>query len=321
MTHVDNNQLYNKHVPVLPNELIEHCKAKDNSSICDATLGLGGHAEAILKQVKKCNFLGIDADPEALEHSKARLEGLSKENRLYFVHSNYSKLSELHRRLNLPKLDIIYYDLGVSSKELEDPRRGFSFQNEGPLDMRMDSTQGITAAEILNSYPEKELAKILFEYGEESFAKMIAKEIVKQRNEKPFESTLELAKLVLKVKGPKKRKGSKIHPATLSFQALRIAVNKELESLRTSLKAAFNLLKPGGRVLVISFHSLEDRIVKEEFKLAASTCICSPDAPICVCKHERLIKIINKKPIRPKASEIKNNPRSRSAKLRIGERI
>ncbi len=307
------------HTPVLPEELLSFIPKKENLHIMDGTLGLAGHAELVLTNRGKVSFVGVDADEKAIELAKERLQKNCGEQSLLFIHSNYSEIEAWSRRYNLPKFDVIYFDLGVSSMQLDEAERGFSFTKDGPLDMRMDATLEKTAATVVNNYPEKELMRIFTDYGEERFSKKIAKAIVNRRKEEAFTRTIELADFIKRQKHYKKK--SRIHPATLCFQAIRIEVNNELENLKTAINSAINLLNPGGKLLVITFHSLEDRIVKQEMKTASIQCICQPEAPICVCNHEKTLKLLSKKPIIPTEEEVKTNVRSRSAKLRAGERI
>jgi len=327
MTQNSNALIKWKHESVLTDELLS-CMKPEDTCICDATIGLGGHSEAIIKERKNCILIGIDADAQALAISRERLNSLENllsedkraSHKFYFIHSNFSELSSIFRRMNLPEPDFIFYDLGVSSMQLDNPQRGFSFTKDGPLDMRMNSDIDITAADIVNTYTPQKLLKIFFDYGEEKSSKKIVRAIVERRRERPFLSTLDLAEIIAKnTPGRNRKKG--IHPATLIFQALRIAVNNELNHIRISIKSAIELLKTGGRIAVISFHSLEDRIVKEEFRLAASDCICPPGSPVCRCNHKTTLKIITKKPILPGSKEKNKNQRARSAKMRVGEKV
>lgn len=306
-----------QHIPVLINELIEHLNITRNSIVCDMTLGLGGHAEEILKKKMELQFLGIDADATAISLSQKRLQPYQESNLIYIMHSNFSDFAAIKRRLNIPAFNAIYMDLGVSSMQIDTPEKGFSFRFNGPLDMRLDQTQGVTAAHVVNSYGQKELAQIFFKYGEESKGNRIAAAIVRKREDEPFLTTLSLAEFIFKTKG----RTSAMHPATKCFQALRIYVNKELENLESVLPAAIDSLETGGRLAVISFHSLEDRIVKEAFNNAASPCDCPPISPICTCNKKPLIKILTKKPIVATDEEIEKNQRARSAKLRVVEKV
>jgi 16S rRNA (cytosine1402-N4)-methyltransferase len=279
----------------------------------DATVGLGGHAEAILvRSAPLGQLLGLDADPQALRLARERLEPYRERVRL--EQAWHVELEEVARAHGFGQVAGILLDLGVSSLQLDDPARGFSFQQEGPLDMRMGPDAERTAESIVNTWPEKEIARVLYEYGEERYSRRIARLIVAER---PLESTSELAELVARAIG---RRG-RIDPATRTFMALRIAVNDELNSLSVALEQALSLLQPGGRLAVIAFHSLEDRIVKRFMRREARDCVCPPRIPRCVCEHEAKLAVLTKKPIRPTEQEVEMNPRSRSARLRVAERL
>jgi len=301
-----------EHVPVLLKEVIEGLNVKPGGLYIDATVGGGGHSEAILESsAPDGRLLGLDADPDALTRARKRLARFGE--RCVLVHANFSDLAEVARREGFFPVDGILFDLGVSSFQVDDPRRGFSFQADGPLDMRFDPRRRLTAAHLVNTLKEDELAELISHYGEEPKARRIARAIVEAR---PLRSTLELAAIVERAVG---RRG-RIHPATRTFQALRIAVNDELGALQKALPQAVELLASGGRLAVIAFHSLEDRIVKEFFRREARDCLCSPEVPVCTCHHRATLRIITKKPIRPSPGEVQVNPRSRSARLRIAER-
>ena len=305
-----------KHIPVLLNEVITRLDPKSNQNFVDCTLGAGGHTIEILKRTSpNGKVLGIDLDPRAVEIAKRRV----KDNRLVAVQGNFKNLKEIVLQNNFKNISGILLDLGFSSMEIADPKKGLSFQIDAPLDMRYGE-EGMTAAEIVNQWPEKDLEEIFREYGEERFAKKIAREICTARKLKPILSTFELVEVISRVV-PKKFQYGRTHFATKIFQALRIAVNDELENLKKVLPEALELLGPGGRLAVISFHSLEDRIVKQFFKKESIGCVCPKDIPVCRCDHKAILKILNKKPIVPDGEEAKINPRSRSAKLRVAERL
>ncbi|MCD6518413.1 MAG: 16S rRNA (cytosine(1402)-N(4))-methyltransferase RsmH [Anaerolineae bacterium] len=301
------------HIPVLYQEVLYWLAPQAGQAYIDATVGLGGHAEGILERSSPDGrLLAIDVDPQALKRACQRLERF--EGRVVFVEGHFAQLTKIARRSGFSSVAGILLDLGVSSLQLADPARGFSFQQDGPLDMRMGPEMPLTAEEIVNTWPEGELARLLWEYGEERFARRIARAICAER---PLHTTRELADLVARVV---KRRG-RIHPATRTFQALRIAVNEELRSLEQVLPQAVELLAPGGRLVVISFHSLEDRIVKRFIQQESRDCICPPKLPQCVCGHVATLRPLVKKPIRPSPKEIAFNPRSRSARMRVAERL
>jgi len=304
------------HVPVLLDEVIEGLQPQPGGYFVDCTVGLGGHAAAILERISFTGrLLGIDADPEAIEISRDRLRDYGEAVTL--VNDNFINLEAICERYHFHPVDGIIFDLGVSSLQLDTAERGFSFHLDAPLNMRFDSGQGLTASDIVNSYPEQELEKLIAKYGEERHSRRIARHIVKNR---PIATTVDLAHLIEQISGAPAH-WSRIHPATRTFMALRIAVNKELQNLESALKQTLNLLRPGGRLAVISYHSLEDRIVKQFMRDAASNCLCPPGAVICRCGHVPTLKLISRKVIKPTSLEIESNPRSRSAKLRIAERL
>lgn len=304
------NKSTSSHKPVLLQESLKALAIEPGGRYVDCTVGGGGHAAAILeKSAPGGQLLGIDADPNALEAARERLQDY-KESAL-LVNDNFGNLRDICLKYKFYPVHGILLDLGLSSLQLGGDR-GFSFQNDTPLDMRFDPNQKVSAADIVNESSESKLAQIIRAYGEESQSYRIARSII---NERPITSTLQLAQIIEKAVG---RRG-KIHPATKTFQALRIAVNHELEHLESVLKQALDLLGYGGRLVVISYHSLEDRIVKQFMQQEAKGCICPPRTPICICGHNPRLKLINRKVIIPTEMEIKNNPRSRSAKLRAAE--
>ncbi len=301
------------HAPVLLDEVVELIRPRPDGVYVDCTLGGAGHASAILDAAGRGAFLiGLDRDPGAIERSGKRLARYGGG-----VELHNCRFEDLKGALAGRRADGILIDLGVSSFMLDDAARGFSFQREGPLDMRMDPREGRTAADIVNTADERELSRIFREYGEERFAGKIARMIVRRRGEKPFETTTDLSQ-VAAAAYPKGKQ--RIHPATRIFQALRIAVNGELERLEQTLLDAIASLKPGGRLIVISFHSLEDRIVKHTFMRLAKGCICPPKTPVCICGHKATVSLVNRRPITAGEAETDNNPRARSAMLRAVER-
>lgn len=304
------------HQPVLVREVLTFLAPERGGIFVDCTVGAGGHAGAILAASDQARVIGVDRDKTALAVARERLGHYGR--RFRAIHGHFKELSRILETLGVTAVDGILADLGVSSLQLEDPRRGFSFQREGPLDMRMDQGQELTAADLVNTLPEAELADILYRYGEERAARRIARAIVKARQKRPIETTTELAEIVRRVVG---RRG-RIHPATRTFQALRIAVNEELQELETLVTAAIDWLKPGGRLVIISFHSLEDRLVKQAFRRHAGRCLCFPPWPSPAearcprCGAEHRVDILTPKPVRPSQAEVATNPRARSARLR-----
>jgi 16S rRNA (cytosine1402-N4)-methyltransferase len=302
------------HVPVLLDEVIAGLQPQRGGYFVDCTVGLGGHAAAILEKLSPSGrLLGIDADPEAMKLSQDKLSDYGEAFTL--VNDNFVNLEAICKRYHFHPVDGILFDLGVSSLQLDTAERGFSFHLDAPLNMRFDPGQGLTASDIVNSFSEQELAKLIEKYGEERHSRRIARYIVQNR---PIATTVELARLVEQALGGKR---ARIHPATRTFMALRIAVNSELQNLELALKQTINLLRPGGRLTVISYHSLEDRIVKQFMRYAASSCLCPPGTVICRCGHQPTLKLISRKVIKPTSLETESNPRSRSAKLRIAERL
>ena len=305
------------HEPVLVNEVIQLLGVKEKGIYLDGTVGLGGHTKAILKIAPSIRVIGIDRDKKALEEVKKKFkEELNK--RLYLYKGNFKDIMTMKKKFPVQKFQGALLDLGFSSFQLADSERGFSFQQEGPLDMRMDSSQKEKAFDIVNTLSEEKLADIFFQFGEERLSRQIAKAICQRRKKDPIQTTLQLSNLICEISP---RWGQSIHPATRVFQALRIAVNEELEGLDEALKDIFQCLKEGGRLGVISFHSLEDRIVKQTFYSFENPCTCPSDFPKCVCGKKPVGKRITQKPAVPSDEEIRKNPRSRSAKLRVIERV
>ena len=301
------------HIPVLYQEVLAGLQPRRGGRYIDCTVGGGGHARGILElSSPNGRLLGIDVDPLAIEIAAERLQGYAP--RFALVNANFANLREIAQRHDFHPANGILFDLGVSSFQLEQGERGFSFQREGSLDMRFNPGGERRAADLVNGLPEEQLAEILLRYGEERRARRIARAIVANR---PLTTTRELAEVVQRAVS---RRG-RIHPATKTFQALRIAVNDELENLAKALPQAVEILAPGGRLAVISFHSLEDRIVKRFFRDEARGCICPPGTPVCLCGRKPTLEIVTKKPIRPSAEEVEANPRSRSARLRVASRI
>jgi 16S rRNA (cytosine1402-N4)-methyltransferase len=300
------------HISVLLQPILRHLLPAER--VIDGTLGAGGHTRALLEQGAG-TVLGLDLDLQAIALATANLASFGQ--RAVIRHASYEHMTEVAAGLGWNHVDVILLDVGVSSMQLDTAGRGFAFMQDGPLDMRFDPTGSRpSAADIVNTYDETELADLIFHYGEEPESRRLARLIVAAR---PYATTLQLASRIESVRP--RRKGDKIHPATRVFQALRIAVNDELGAIERTLPQAIELLRPGGRVAVISFHSLEDRIVKQTFRQAATDCICPPRTPICVCGHKATIRLLTHKPIVADDTEIAHNPRSRSAKLRIIEKL
>ncbi len=317
-----------KHVPVLLEEVRKGLHLTNGMVAVDATLGGGGHASMMLQSVlPEGSVIALDADRVALQQFEKRiitdsvLEQASKEGRLVVKQSNYSAMGVVLDELGITTVDAILADLGFSSDQIEEAERGFSFRESGPLDMRLDQEQLLTAALIVNQYEEADLARIFREYGDESEARNIARAIVARRRENPFQTTAELRLLIEEVYPKKLRYASRIHPATKVFQALRIVVNRELENLLIFLDQSLKRLASGGRLAVITFHSGEDKLVKAFLKEAATGCVCPPNFPVCRCEQVPRIRILNKKPIIPSEQEVQSNPRARSAKLRVIEKL
>lgn len=316
----------NEHIPVLLKETIGLLDLKPNDNVIDCTIGGGGHAEAILERIlPDGKLIGLDLNPDSIEYAKKRLDKF--QNRIYLINDNFKNLTKIknERFPDLP-INALLYDLGLSSLLLNSPKAGFSFETEAPLDMRFSGT-GETAGNILNNYPFEKLNWILKEYGQEKFHSAIASQIIYWRQKQKFINTKQLVLTVLQVYKDKLKSKKEvpytggIHPATKTFQALRITVNDELNNLKKALPQAIEVLEKGGRLAVISFHSLEDRIVKQFFRTESKDCLCGPEVPECQCLHQASLKIITKKPVKPSNEEIKQNPSSRSALLRIAEKI
>jgi len=299
-----------EHLPVLTDRVVELLAPAGPGLLVDATVGLGGHAEALLRAVPEFQLVGLDRDPQALARAGERLQPFS--DRVQLVEETFDRLPLVLRRLGLGAPVAVLADIGCSSLQLDSAERGFSFAADGPLDMRMGGT-GPTAADLLQQSEWEELVRILRDYGEERRARAIARAIVRRREQEPLRTTAQLSRLVQDVMGGRERR---IHPATRTFQALRIAVNDELGQLERFLEPAIRSLKSGGRIAVISFHSLEDRIVKHSLRRLAGRCTCPPDFPVCRCNPQRVVEVLTSSPVRPDEEEIDRNPRARSARLR-----
>ena len=308
------------HKSVLLEETIDALNLKEGMTVIDATLGGGGHSLEIIRKIGSSGkLIAFDVDELAIEKFKLEMKKRDLKN-IILVNANFRNLTKELEELGIEKVDAILADIGYSSDQLESKERGISFQLEAPLDMRFDQKQELTAKKIVNEYSQKELERILREYGEEKFVRNIVRGILKYREKKLFENTKELAEII-EENVPGKYRHGKIHPATKTFQAIRIEVNQELESLREFVPSALGSLKPRGRLAVISFHSLEDRIVKEIFRENARGCICPKNFPICLCHEKAKVKIVTKKPIIAQEKELEDNPRARSAKLRVCELV
>ena len=312
------------HVPVLLDEVLEGLAVKKGGIYIDGTVGAGGHSAAILERVgEDGKLLGLDVDPVALGLAGERLREYAEAGQAKLVRSNFSRLGEVARAEGFYPADGVLLDLGVSSMQLDTAERGFSFRAEGPLDMRLDPGVDTTAADLVNELPEGELADLIYKYGEEPASRRIARRIVEARERASIETTSELEEIVYRALGGKVagRSRNPIHPATKTFQALRIAVNKELEVLEEGLEGAVETLRPGGRLAVISFHSLEDRVVKLFIRAEQKGCVCPPELPQCVCGRSPRLRAVNSKPLEASREEQRRNPRSRSARLRVAERV
>lgn len=306
------------HVSVLLEECIQGLNIKPDGLYVDGTLGGAGHSSRIAALLDTGRLFGIDRDEIALEAAGKRLEPWA--DRVTLVHSNFCEMSEVLREMGVSGVDGILLDLGVSSPQLDDGSRGFSYMADAPLDMRMDHTDSLTADTVVNTWPYEELKRILYDYGEERYAPQIASAICRKRESAPIQTTLELVDVIRSAMPPAALR-EKQHPAKRSFQAIRIAVNDELNSVQLAMERAIPLLNPGGRLCVITFHSLEDRIVKNAMAAAAKGCTCPPRLPVCVCGKKPQVKIITRKPIVSGDEELERNPRARSAKLRICEKL
>ena len=306
------------HKTVLLHETVDMLNVKPDGIYLDGTLGGAGHSLEICKRLTTGRLIGVDRDTVALEAAKKRLE--AHLDKVTLVHSNFSELGAILDSLDIACVDGMLFDLGVSSPQLDDGERGFSYMADAPLDMRMNRDDSLTAYEIVNTWPREELRRILFEYGEERYAPLIAAAIERRRAEHPIETTLELASVIRGAMPPQALR-EKQHPAKRSFQAIRIAVNDELNSVSRMMQTAVGRLAPGGRLTVITFHSLEDRIVKNSMAEAAKGCVCPPSFPVCVCGRKPSVKVLTHKPIVSGEQELNENPRARSAKLRVCEKL
>ncbi len=305
------------HKPVLLEECLQALAIRPDGCYLDGTLGRAGHSLEILRRLTTGRLVGIDRDMAAIGAAGERLADF--QDRVTLVHGNFRDLGRILRETGTGPLDGMLFDLGVSSPQLDEARRGFSYMQDAPLDMRMDESEALSAADIVNTWSQEELRRVLYEYGEERYAPRIAQAIVRRRGDRPIETTGELVE-VIRSAMPAAALREKQHPAKRSFQALRIAVNGELEALPPMLAAAADGLKPGGRLAVITFHSLEDRIVKQTLRELATGCTCPPRFPVCVCGKKPRLKLITRKPVTPGPEELAENPRARSAKLRVAER-
>ena len=306
------------HKPVLLDECLEALAIKPDGIYVDGTLGRAGHSSQIVQRLTTGRLIGVDRDAQAIKEAGERLEPWK--DRVTLIHGNFRDIESHLKQLSLDGVDGVLLDLGVSSPQLDESARGFSYMQDAPLDMRMDQSQSLTAFEVVNSWAEAELKKILYEYGEERYAPRIAGAIVRNRKKKNIESTLELAEIIRSAM-PAAALREKQHPAKRSFQAIRIAVNDELGAVSAFLDTAARVLKPGGRLAVISFHSLEDRLVKTAIAAKEKGCTCPPDFPKCVCGFKQELRSLSRKPIAPGPAELEENPRARSAKLRVAERV
>ena len=307
------------HKPVLLDECLEALDIKPDGIYLDGTLGRAGHSLEIARRLSgKGRLIGVDRDETALEAATERLQEFA--DRVTLVHSNFSAIHSILDELGIDKIDGMLFDLGVSSPQLDDAQRGFSYMHDAPLDMRMDRTAALTAYDVVNSWSYEELRRILFEYGEERYAPLIAKHIVRSREAAPIETTAQLTELIRQAM-PNAALREKQHPAKRSFQAIRIAVNGELDELEPMMEAAAERLNPTGRLAVITFHSLEDRIIKKSMQRLATGCTCPPEFPVCVCGKKPKMKLITRKPIVSTAAELEYNHRARSAKLRVAEKL
>jgi 16S rRNA (cytosine1402-N4)-methyltransferase len=306
------------HIPVLLDECIENLNIRPDGIYLDGTLGMGGHSYEIASRLSAGRLICIDRDETAIERAGRRLAPFGE--KVTLVHGNFSDAAAILDSLGVRGVDGMLFDLGVSSPQLDEAERGFSYMTDAPLDMRMDTSESLTAWFVVNKWPEEKLKKILYEYGEERYAPRIAAAIVRKREEAPIDTTAELVEIIRGAM-PAAALREKQHPAKRSFQAIRIAVNDELNAVSELMDAAADALAPGGRLAVISFHSLEDRIVKNAIAARENGCTCPRDFPVCVCGFKQTLKSITRKPILPSEKELSENPRSRSAKLRVAERV
>ena len=306
------------HKPVLLDECLEALAIRPDGIYLDGTLGRAGHSLEIVRRLTTGRLIGVDRDETALAAAEVRLA--EYRDKVSLVHSNFSCIHEILDSLGIDRIDGMLFDLGVSSPQLDDAQRGFSYMNDAPLDMRMDRTAALTARDVVNTWSYEELRRILFEYGEERYAPVIAKHIVRQREMAPIETTGQLTEIIKKAM-PAAGLREKQHPAKRSFQAIRIAVNGELDELEPMMDAAAERLNVGGRLAVITFHSLEDRLIKKAMQRLATGCTCPPEFPVCVCGKQPKMKLVSRKPVVSTAAELEYNPRARSAKLRVAEKI
>ncbi len=306
------------HISVLLNECIEGLNIKENGIYVDGTLGGAGHSAEIVKRLTTGRLIGIDQDTNAIKAAEKRLE--EYKDKVTLVHDNFSNIKAVFSQLGIEKADGFLLDIGVSSHQLDEAERGFSYMHDAPLDMRMNRDNSFSAYNVVNEYSEDELSEIIYKYGEERWSKRIAQFIVAERKQKPIETTFELVDIIKKAV-PKGARKDGPHPAKRTFQAIRIEVNGELEILERTIDDMTELLNPGGRLCIITFHSLEDRMVKNAFRKQENPCICPPEFPVCVCGKKKRANVITRKPILPSDEELEFNHRSRSAKLRILERI
>ena len=308
-----------QHKSVLLQECIDALNIRPDGIYLDGTLGGAGHSSQIARRLTEGGrLIGVDRDRTALADAKERLAPYA--DRVTLVHSNFAEIDAILDSLGIPAVDGMLFDLGVSSPQLDDASRGFSYMADAPLDMRMDKDDALTAGEVVNTWPQGELRRILYDYGEERYAPQIAAAICRAREKAPVETTLELVDIIRSAM-PAQALREKQHPAKRSFQAIRIAVNDELGAVSRMMQAAVGRLNPGGRLAVITFHSLEDRIVKSEMQQAARGCTCPPEFPVCVCGKKPLVKLVTRKPIVSGPAELEENPRARSAKLRVAEKL
>ena len=301
-------------------ETVSALRPRPGGRYLDGTFGGGGHTRALLEASAPHGIvLALDADPVAIDRARALQQNPSIAQRLIPVRANFADLAAVAREQGVAPLDGILLDLGLSSFQLDQPQRGFAFRHEGPLDMRFDPDRGVPASDLVNTLSERELVDLIWRYGEEPGSRRIARAIVRERERAPIETTIHLAEIVTAALGG--RRGRDIHPATRTFQALRIATNQELTTLEAALTGTLDVLAPGGRLAVIAFHSLEDRIVKRFIERESAQCVCPPEVPVCVCGHRPRLQKITRRPVRPDAAEMDANPRSRSAVLRVAERL
>ena len=305
------------HKPVLLGECLEGLQIRPEGVYVDGTLGRAGHSLEIVKRLTTGRLIGLDRDAAAIAAARERLAAYG--DHVTLVQSNFSNLEQVLRALDIPLVDGMLFDLGVSSPQLDEAERGFSYMQDAPLDMRMDTSAPLTACEVVNAWSEEELRRILFDYGEERYAPRIARAIVRQREKRPIATTLELVECIKGAMPPQALR-EKQHPAKRTFQAIRIAVNGELDELPPMLAAAADGLRAGGRLAVLTFHSLEDRIIKQGMKELATGCVCPPEFPVCVCGRKPRMTLVSRKPITAAPEELERNPRARSAKLRLAER-